>query len=119
MCRCNIGEAVPDVTAWKCGNSLKISEKYLTSISIEKLDTYSEHGETGVHLISEGKFATILVLNSGNPEKYFESDDVDIENGENPTISQLETLLSDKQTFIQVPFCVCLSSSCIYGNLLL
>ncbi|XP_056684001.1 uncharacterized protein [Spinacia oleracea] len=98
---CNIGEAVPDVTAWKCGNSLKISEKYLTSISIEKLDTYSEHGETGVHLISEGKFATILVLNSGNPEKYFESDDVDIENGENPTISQLETLLSDKQTFIQ------------------
>lgn len=98
---CYIGKAMPDVNTWKFGNSLKISEKYFTSISIENLDAYSEHRKTGVRLISEGKFATVLVLNSGNLEKDSESDGLDFVNGENPTISHLETFLSDKQTFIQ------------------
>ncbi|XP_021764162.1 uncharacterized protein LOC110728807 isoform X1 [Chenopodium quinoa] len=91
---CNLGENMPDVASRKCGNSLKIPEKYLTNISIEKLDAYSEHGKTGVHLISKGKVATVLVLNNENPEKH-------LENGEDPTISHLKNLLSDKQTFIQ------------------
>lgn len=93
---------MPDVTTWNCDISLKVSEKYLTSSSNEKLAACSEHGKLGDHLISEGKFATVLVLENRNPEKHVESDNVDFDNGDNTTICHLETLLSDKQIFLQV-----------------
>lgn len=96
---CNI-EDMPDVTTWKCGTSVKISEECLTNVSKEKNDAYSEHGKRGAHLISEGKFAIVLVLDSRNSEKYLESETVDFFNGD-PTIVHLESLLSDKQSFIQ------------------
>lgn len=95
---------MPDVAIWKSGNSLKISERHLSNISEEKLDAYPELRKTGFQLISEGKFASILVVNNKNPEKYFESSHVDLETVENPTISHFENLLSDEQKFIQVTF---------------
>ncbi|CAO2842259.1 unnamed protein product [Amaranthus hypochondriacus] len=97
----DIENTMPDVAIWKSGNSLKISERHLSNISEEKLDAYPELRKTGFQLISEGKFASILVVNNKNPEKYFESSHVDLETVENPTISHFENLLSDEQKFIQ------------------
>ncbi|KAK9706904.1 hypothetical protein RND81_07G159800 [Saponaria officinalis] len=90
---------VRDFATLENGKSLKISESRLTSG--EKLDAYDMHRETGLKLISEGKVAIVLVMNSIKQENYREADDVDFEDRDNEAISLLESLLVNMNNSVE------------------
>ncbi|KAH9627375.1 hypothetical protein KSS87_001214 [Heliosperma pusillum] len=86
---------------WKSDKSLKISENYLANVSKDETDMFLKHRESGLQLISEGKVATVLVLNQRNQESYHEMEREDIEDHGSLTFTLLERLLVDMSKLVE------------------
>lgn len=84
--------------------TLKISEECLTpSVSKEKLGANSTFREKGVHLVSKGKLAIVLLVEESEKQGGgYDSDLVDSESYETSPSSLLQKLLFDDQRFVKV-----------------
>lgn len=84
--------------------TLKISEECLTSsVSKEKLGVNSTFREKGVHLLSKGKLAIVLLVEETEKQGGgYDSDLVDPESYETSPSSLLQKLLFDDQRFVKV-----------------
>ncbi|KAM4101115.1 hypothetical protein ACJW30_05G118900 [Castanea mollissima] len=91
-------------TEAKLTSTLKISEECLTSCaSKEKLGTNSTFREKGLHILSEGKSAIVLVVNESDRQGWgYDPDLVDFESFETSPSSLIQTLLCDDQRFVKI-----------------
>lgn len=91
-------------TEAKLTSTLKISEECLTSCaSKEKLGTNSTFREKGLHILSKGKSAIVLVVNESERQGWgYDPDLVDFESFETSPSSLIQTLLCDDQRFAKV-----------------
>ncbi|GAB2299079.1 hypothetical protein Dimus_033150 [Dionaea muscipula] len=81
---------------------LKTSEDCLASAWKGKLDAQLDLQESGLNLISKGKFAPVLVLTGRKPKLESLHSLVDLNNVEKSPLSILEKLLSDQHRFVEV-----------------
>lgn len=101
--RWNFSEVIRSNSVKLLKNTLKISEEHITIDGIEeKLATTSNLQRKGLHLISKGKVATVLVVNDRkNEERASNPAFIDSQCAEDSSYTLLQTLLHDDQRFVK------------------